>query len=178
MRKVYFGFALASGMFLGDCLIRRQVITEDEAKKEIISKGVESCLNKFHTATVEAMNQRGIEVKIPEMPPNVLLEPGDSILVMGVQGLARLTGDRHHYTNEEIAAATFEFVLYTVLGRPSVPVAELGISTRIMNVLLKAGFQTTDDLPTETELLKKEGVGYHLVRELRKALWKKGVIWE
>lgn len=45
---------------------------------------------------------------------NVQLGNGDSILVMGVQGLPRLTGDQHHYADEEVASATFEFVIYTV----------------------------------------------------------------
>ncbi len=115
MEKVFFGFALANGMFLGDCKIHRRVISLEEAK-EVIDQGVESCLNRFHTATVDAMHQRfGIKVDVPETPPNVQLGNGDSILVMGVQGLPRLTGDRHHYTDEEVASATFEFVLYAVL---------------------------------------------------------------
>ena len=55
----------------------------------------------------------GISVEIPESPPRVTLREGDSLLVMGVRGLPRLT-DRHEYTDEEIASASFEFVLYSV----------------------------------------------------------------
>jgi len=112
-KKVYFGFALASGMFRGDCEISRRILTSEETK-EIISKGVVSCLNRYHEATVEAMRSRGIDVKIPEIPPTVCLNEGDAVLVMGVMGLPRLTGDRHHYTEEEISKAEFEFVLYSV----------------------------------------------------------------
>lgn len=113
--KIFFGFALANGMFVGNCEIRRRVLDVEEAKR-IIDQGVESCLNRFHTATVDAMHQRfDIKVDIPETPLNVLLKTGDSILVMGIQGLPRLTGDRRHYTDEEVALATFEFVLYTIV---------------------------------------------------------------
>lgn len=38
---------------------------------------------------------------------------GDCEIVMGVRGLPRLT-DRHEYTDEEIAEATFSFSIYTV----------------------------------------------------------------
>jgi len=55
----------------------------------------------------------GISVEIPEKPPTVALDHGDSVLVMGVRGLPRLE-DRHHYTDEEVAKATFKFTVYTV----------------------------------------------------------------
>lgn len=41
------------------------------------------------------------------------LAVGDSVVVMGVRGLPRLT-DRHEYSEEEVAQATFEFHEYTV----------------------------------------------------------------
>ena len=109
----YFGFALASPMFAGNCVIRRTVLTTEEAT-EIIEAGVSPCLNPSHVATIDAMRARyGISVDIPKSPPRVTLEAGDSLLVLGVRGLPRLT-DRHEYTDEEIASATFEFVLYSV----------------------------------------------------------------
>lgn len=78
MNKTYFGFALADGMFQGDCAIERKVLTVDEAKG-IIAQGVESCLNPSHKATIDAMNSKfGIEVAIPEAPPRVSLNTGDS----------------------------------------------------------------------------------------------------
>ena len=114
MNKVFFGFALADSMFASDCLVRRQVLTADEAKK-IIEQGVESCLNSSHEATIVAMNERfGIEVAIPTTPPRVTLNAGDSLIVMGVRGLPRLTENRH-YTTEEIADASFSFAIYTVI---------------------------------------------------------------
>lgn len=116
MGRTYFGFALADSMFdaAGNCLIDRQVLTEDEAKQQILA-GVISCLNPSHTATIEAMGFRyGISVEIPEKAPIVNLNHGDAVLVMGVRGLPRLEGDRHHYTEEEVAKATFKFTVYSV----------------------------------------------------------------
>lgn len=64
--KTYFGFALADSMFdvAGDCRIERRVLTVEDAKG-LIEAGVLSCLNKWHTATVEAMAARyGISVEV------------------------------------------------------------------------------------------------------------------
>jgi len=115
MVKVFFGFALADSMFVGDCDIRRCQLSIDEAKARI-EQGVELCLNPSHKATIEAMRSRfGIDMPIPETPAQVSLGAGDSLVVMGVRGLPRLT-DRHEYTPEEIAKATFSFAEYTVVG--------------------------------------------------------------
>lgn len=108
----FFGFALADSMFTGDCNIRRRTLTADEVKA--MAGALTPCLNPSHQATIDAMRQRfGIEVAIPETPPRVSLGVGDSVVVMGVRGLPRLT-DRHEYTEEEIAQATFSFSVYTV----------------------------------------------------------------
>lgn len=113
MKKTYFGFALADGMFQGDCQIERKVLSVEDVK-EVVAQGVESCCNASHEATVTAMREKfGIEVEIPQTPPRVSLNPGDTVIVMGVRGLPRLT-DRHHYTKEEIDGASFVFSSYTV----------------------------------------------------------------
>lgn len=112
--KTFFGFALADSMFAGDCDIRRRTLVADEVKA--MAGELTPCLNPSHKATIDAMRSRyGIEVAIPEAPPRVSLGVGDSVVVMGVRGLPRLT-DRHEYTEEEIAAATFSFSEYTVIG--------------------------------------------------------------
>ena len=109
----YFGFALADSMFNGDCTITRRVLSVEEVK-ERVKQGIEPCLNPSHKATIDAMKIRfGIEVPIPETPPRVSLSFGDSVIVMGVRGLPRLT-DRHEYTAEEIANANFSFAEYRV----------------------------------------------------------------
>ncbi len=111
--KTYFGFALADSMFNGDCTINRCSLSVEEVK-ERVARGVESCCNPSHKATIDAMTARyGIEVAIPETPPRVSLGSGDSVIVMGVRGLPRLT-DRHEYTEEEIAKASFLFAEYRV----------------------------------------------------------------
>ena len=115
MATKFFGFALADSMFSGDCTISRRELTADEAV-ELVQQGVLPCLNPSHEATIRAMEARfGIVVPIPETPPRVVLGPNDSVLVMGVRGLPRLT-DRHEYSEEEVASATFSFALYTVTG--------------------------------------------------------------
>jgi hypothetical protein len=114
MGKTYFGFALADSMFAGDCTISRKVITPDSVK-EMVNE-LEPCLNPSHQPTIDAMRSRfGIDIAIPETPARVSLAKGDALVVMGVRGLPRLT-DRHEYTEDEIASATFVFSLYTVEG--------------------------------------------------------------
>lgn len=110
---VFFGFALADGMFVGECTITRRSVSVEEVQKRVAA-GVEPCLNPSHQATINAMRSRyGIEVAIPPAPPRVVLDAGDSVIVMGIRGLPRLT-DRHEYTEEEVAQATFTFSEYRV----------------------------------------------------------------
>ena len=113
MAKTYFGFALADSMFNGDCEITRTVLSVDDVKAAV-DASVLSCCNPSHVATIVAMRSRfGIDVAIPEQPPRVSVNSGDSVIVMGVRGLPRLT-DRHEYSENEIAQATFSFSRYTV----------------------------------------------------------------
>lgn len=113
MFKTFFGFALADSMFEGNCEISRKSLSVDDVKV-CIEAGVVSCCNPSHVATINAMRARyGIDVTIPEQPPRVSLGDGDSVIVMGVRGLPRLT-DRHEYTDDEIAKATFTFSAYGV----------------------------------------------------------------
>ncbi len=117
MSKTYFGFALADSMFANDrIMIQKNPITAEEARERVGKGDVIPALNPSHAATIAAMGVRyGIEIAIPEKPPRVALDSGDSIIVMGVRGLPRLT-DRHEYTNEEIEGATFVFSMYSVQG--------------------------------------------------------------
>ncbi len=115
MAKTFFGFALADSMFDGLCIIERRPLSVDEAKA-LVLQGVESCMNPSHRATIDAMRARfGIDVLIPEAPPRVAVRVGDAVVVMGVRGLPRLT-DRHEYSEEEIAKATFLFTEYRVVA--------------------------------------------------------------
>jgi len=111
--KPFFGFALADSMFSGDCVITRKSLSVEEVR-ELVNEGVQSCCNPSHVATINAMRGRyGIDVAIPEQPPRVNVGSGDSVIVMGVRGLPRLT-DRHEYTEDEVASATFTFAMYSV----------------------------------------------------------------
>ncbi len=109
----FFGFALADSMFFGECSIRRRKLTVEQVIERVAS-GVEPCLNPSHAATIAAMRGKfGLDVPIPATPPRVSLGSGDSVIVMGVRGLPRLT-DRHEYSEDEVAKATFEFAEYSV----------------------------------------------------------------
>lgn len=113
MRKTYFGFGLADNMFPANCQVTRRDLAPEEAR-EIITEGVDVCLNPTHALTIEAMRTRfGIDVVIPAKAPLANLKFGDRLLVMGVSGLPRLEG-RHEYTKEEIDNAKFRFGLWTV----------------------------------------------------------------
>lgn len=115
MSKVYFGFAVADSMFQPTCNVTRRPLTVEEVRS-MVDNGVISCLNPSHQATIDAMRQRfGLDVEIPATPPKVSLGKGDSVIVMAVQGLPRLT-DRREYTTEEVEGATFAFGLWTVTG--------------------------------------------------------------
>jgi len=62
MGKVYFGFALADSMFVGDCTITRRAASVEEVKAAV-AQGVESCCNVSHLATINAMRSRfGIDI--------------------------------------------------------------------------------------------------------------------
>lgn len=112
MARTFFGFALADSMFEGDCIVTRNVVDATFVREK--DAGLIPCLNPSHQATIDAMHRRfGIEIAVPEVPPKVALSPGDTVIVMGVRGLPRLT-DRHEYTAEEIASASFSFSVYTV----------------------------------------------------------------
>ena len=110
----FFGFALADSMFAGDCNITRQGIDAATVRAMAENGELVPCLNPSHRPTIDAMHSRfAIDVEIPTTPPQVKLESGDRLVVMGVRGLPRLT-DRHEYTEDEIASATFNFSVYTV----------------------------------------------------------------
>jgi len=111
---IFFGFALADSMFAGDVMISRKTLTAEAVKTLADNGELVPCLNPSHGATIAAMRSRfGIDVSIPETPPQVTLAPSDSLIVMGVRGLPRLT-DRHEYSQEEIDNASFTFSLYKV----------------------------------------------------------------
>ena len=115
MTTTYFGFALADSMFHGNVTITRKVIEPTTVKAMAEGGELTPCLNPSHAATIEAMRSRySIEIAIPDAPPRVSLGIGDRLVVMGVRGLPRLT-DRHEYTEDEIASATFSFSMYTVV---------------------------------------------------------------
>jgi hypothetical protein len=113
--KTFFGFAIADSMFPGSCQVTRKPLSVEEVK-ELVEAGVESACNPSHRPTIDVMKKKfGLEVGVPEKAPIIALKPGDSIIVMSVRGLPRLE-NRHEYSEEEIALATFTFGLWTVIA--------------------------------------------------------------
>ena len=105
----YIGFALSFTMFPLPCTPSFGVASPKEVQ-EIVESGDFVCAaNPSHAATFEALKERfGIELPIPLKPPVVKLKDGDTLIILQVSGLPRLT-DRHEYTSEEVSAATFTF---------------------------------------------------------------------
>jgi len=98
---------------VGKILISRRDVSAEKVR-EMVKAGVVPCLNPSHAASIAVMRDRfGIDVPIPEKAPIVALEPGDSLIVMGISGLPRLEG-RHEYTSEEVARARFRFGVYEI----------------------------------------------------------------
>ncbi len=113
MSKTYVGLAMSSTMFQGNCKIARKALSQYQVRERIV-KGVISCFNPSHQATIEALRTRfGIEVEIPELAPKVTLEPGDSLIVLSAHFLRRLN-EGEKYSPEEVNSAIFDFVEYTV----------------------------------------------------------------
>jgi hypothetical protein len=127
MGKVFFGFAISDSMFPaheqtldeGWHLYRRSRPLVDVIKWFEVAKKegrFACCCNSSHTATIKAMTDRfGLDVDIPATPPKVELDIGDTLIVMSVRGLPRLT-DRHEYTFDEINKASFTFAQWSVFG--------------------------------------------------------------
>lgn len=113
MHRVYFGFAFSASMLpAGTVIMVKYDLTVEQVREALPS--CELCVNPSHKATLNAARIRfGLEIEIPERPVNVALKQGDSIIVMQVTGLPRLT-DRHEYTEEEIGRASFSFVQITL----------------------------------------------------------------
>jgi hypothetical protein len=89
-------------------------MTLEEVKGEIV-KGVEWCLNPSHQATINAARWRfNLNIVVPDVSARVSLTSGDSVIVMQVKGLPRLT-DRHEYSCDEIDQAQFQFLKITLL---------------------------------------------------------------
>jgi hypothetical protein len=113
--SVYFGFAVADGMFVGNVTVTRKVVTV-ETVRELVSAGVIPALNPSHVSTIDAMQKRfGLMVEIPAKAPFVKLTTGDKLVVMSVRGLPRREGVAE-YSDAEIAQATFEFSVWEVMG--------------------------------------------------------------
>lgn len=110
----YFGFAIADGMFPATARVSRRPLEVEEVKN-LLALGYVSCCNPQHKTSLVAARQRfGLEIVVPEKAPLVSLQVEDCMLVMSIRGLPRLEENRHEYTEEEVARATFLFGLWTV----------------------------------------------------------------
>jgi len=105
----YIGLAFSLSMLeVAPCDLKVIPMTPEEVKAEMPE--LQSCCNPSHGATLQALKDKyGIDVPVPATPPRVTLTGGDSIIVIQVSGLPRLT-DRHEYTPGEIDRAKFSFL--------------------------------------------------------------------
>lgn len=108
MSTTYFGFAFSLSMLPeGKLPMTKYDLTVEEVRERLPSMSL--CLNPSHEATVKAARERfQLPIEVPEKPARINLQKGDSVVVMQVMGLPRLT-DRREYTEEEIAKASFTF---------------------------------------------------------------------
>ncbi len=115
MARTFVGLAMSSTMFQGDLLILRRELSPVEVREILARQDVVSCVNPSHKATVDALKKKfGIEVPIPDGPaPKIVLEPGDSLLVLSANFKRRLA-EGEKYSPEEVEAAQYEFALYQV----------------------------------------------------------------
>lgn len=114
---LYVGFAIADGMFVGSCIIKKTPLEVEEAREILSQKGYVTVANPSHRLTFEALaNKHSIVITPPPTAPKVLLNQGDEFLVLAVAGLPRLEG-RHEYTQEEVSRCNFSFSLWNVLSQ-------------------------------------------------------------
>lgn len=109
----YFAFAIADSMFPARAAASREPITAEDVRA-VIAECIPA-LNPSHASTINAMRIRyDLAIEIPATAPRVVLESGDTVVVMSVRGLPRLDATRHEYTEAEIESATFEFARWSV----------------------------------------------------------------
>ena len=111
----FFGFAFSASMLPeGTVRMTKRDITVEQVRERLPSMRL--CLNPSHAATITAARNRfHLPIEIPPSPARISLQVGDSVVVMQVGGLPRLT-DRREYTKEEIDSASFSFVEITIEG--------------------------------------------------------------
>lgn len=115
MSTTYFGLAISDSMFPHDCSLIKRNIEPITVRDLLIERAdVQFCLNLSHVATINAAREKyNLAISVPLEPPKVILNNGDSIIVMSVQGFPRLP-NRRDYTQAEIAEASFHFSIYRV----------------------------------------------------------------
>lgn len=94
----------------------RTVLSIQDVKEYLDMWGddVKSALNPTHKGTIAAIKERyDIDPPIPGVAEQIVLEPGDYLLVFQIKFKRRLAeGDR--YTQEEIDGAELKFRLWTI----------------------------------------------------------------
>jgi hypothetical protein len=117
MNMLYFGFAIADGMFNGNVVVTRTELSIKEVKFLINNNkdNLVPCINPSHVPTINAMKFKyELDILVPEKAPIVRMKVGDKLIVMSVRGLPRLEGV-HEYSEEVIEKATFNFALWELV---------------------------------------------------------------
>jgi hypothetical protein len=114
--KAYLGLAISDSMFPAKCKVMRTPVTEEYIRELIREGELISVINPSHKATILALELRlGIKIPIPDKPPVVQLQPGDSFIVMSIRGLPRREGGKAEYTAEEVSRSEFEFGVWSFI---------------------------------------------------------------
>jgi len=118
LTRIYIGFAISDSMFTGVTQRIERIVVSRNYIKDLLTyypERIYVCANPSHKATFDALRCRyGIELTIPLYPTKVQLTEQDSLIVLSVTNLPRLT-DRHEYTNEQIEGADFTFAQYNII---------------------------------------------------------------
>jgi hypothetical protein len=109
---VYISLSFSASMLSGSGSLDFQPIKLEDVKTFIYNSQYVSCVNPSHKTSLDALKVRyGIEIPIPEKATKVLLESGDTMVVLQINGLPRETRE---FTAEEVAKATFSAVMLSI----------------------------------------------------------------
>jgi hypothetical protein len=111
--KLYIGLSFSASMLSGRGNLDFQQVKLEDVKTFVYNKTLYiSCVNPSHKASLDALKIRyGIEIPIPEKAPKIMLESGDTMIVLQINGLPRETRE---FTAEEVAKATFSAVMLSI----------------------------------------------------------------
>lgn len=109
----YISLAISATMFPRRCTIAVREVNE-AALLDFVHDNAVSVINPSHKTTIDEIQRRyGIDVPVPEKAPQVLLQPGDSVLV--IQGTLPRLQEGEMHSPETVKSAPISLAIWTVL---------------------------------------------------------------